>query len=196
MTGAVSSRSILSSRQSDRNPFEALCALASRYGWCWKIPCTTCANQQFRIGLTLIACHIPLEEWVRLTADRWPNGMSWPDWLLEPRGVRPHLNEVEATRLRDVLANADLHSIRADYKERHEGNRYLHFKEDWLGYLGVGMFRPLFPPEYRERIGISWRRQLDQMIGIQSTELHSISFEELEEYERRLFRASAERMNV
>ena len=172
---------------SSRNAFEVLCAHASRYGWCWKIPCTTCANQQFRIGLTLIACHIPLEEWLP-PQDKWPNWMSWPDWLLEPRGVRPHLNEAEARRFSNVLAIADLQSIRADYKDLREWNQYSPLHEDWLGYLGVGMFRPLFPSEYREHIGIAWRRQLDQLAGIQSKELRPIAFEELEEYERRFFR--------
>lgn len=178
---------ILSSRQSDRNPFEALCALASLFGWCWKIPCTTCRNQQFQIGLTLIARNLPLEEWVQ-PRDRWPNWQPRPDWLIGPPRRRPQLNEVEAIRLSDVLANANLHSIRADYKNRHEGNEYLPIMEDWLGYLGVGMFRPSLPSEYREHVGTSWQRQLDQLTGIKSNELRSITFEELEEYEHRFFR--------
>ena len=173
-------------RPSERNPFEVLCAHASRYGWCWKIPCTTCANQQFRIGLTLIACDLPLEGWLQ-PRNEWPDWMPWPDWLVEPRGVRPHLNEAEAIRLSGVLAKANLESIRADYKDHRARRRDSPFKEDWLGYLGVGMFRPLFPSEYQEHIGTAWRRQLDQLVGIQSKELRPIAFEELEEYERRLF---------
>ena len=97
------------------------------------------------------------------------------------------MNEDEAIRLSDVLANANLQSIRADYKDHCARRRDSPFKEDWLGYLGVGMFRPLFPSEHREQIGKAWRRQLDQLAGIQSKELRPIAFEELEEYERRLF---------
>lgn len=165
--------------QSDRNPFEALCAIASRDGWCWKIPCTTCANQQFRTGLTLISCNVPLGLWDH-------RNRQWPGVLPGSRAFESHflLRVAESEHLGDVLANANLQTIRAEFKDQHRANTPM--SEDWLGYLGVALEWPLFLRVHHERVGHSWRKQLDQMAGIQRVEMRPLCFRELEEYENRL----------
>ena len=37
------------------NPFEALCSLASREHWCWKMFCTTCGHMLFRYAFRQLA---------------------------------------------------------------------------------------------------------------------------------------------
>lgn len=63
MTGERGSRPL---PLEQRNAFEALCELASRERWCWKLGCTTCGCMHFRYGLRELALgrHPDADDWV------------------------------------------------------------------------------------------------------------------------------------
>ena len=57
----------MAKKSTRRNPFEALCALASKEGWCWKLTCITCNHMYFRYGF------------MELARGKHPDG---PDWIV------------------------------------------------------------------------------------------------------------------
>ncbi len=105
--------------------------------------------------------------------------------LLPERRGRVPLTECESKRLGRVLGNANLQAIRNDYKAHRTRSI---FKEDWLGYLGVGLERPYLVPEHKDKVAIAWRRQLDCILGVPASISNPITFAELERYEERLIR--------
>ena len=56
----------ISESPSERDPFHALCLLASRESWCWDLSCSTCGQVEFRYALReLIAGkHPDAPEWM------------------------------------------------------------------------------------------------------------------------------------
>ena len=159
------------------NAFEVLCLWASQNRWCWKIPCTTCGNQKFRIGLLLIARGIPLDAWDH-KAPGWPRGL-----LPMPRGGRVPLWKSDSRRLGRVLGEAGLAAIRKDYVAQSKSGV---LAEGWLGYLGVALERPALRPAHKDKVAIAWRGQLDRMAGLPGSSASPVTFAELERYEKRL----------
>ena len=110
-----------------RNAFEALCDLASREKWCWKIACVTCGHDYFRLAFREIlrGNHPEARTWTlsgysvhgahASGSEPLPRIGQWPD--------------AHQRMLSDILSRADLFSIA-------RGTRY----PDWLGYLGLGLF--------------------------------------------------------
>jgi hypothetical protein len=111
--------------QYSRNPFEALCEVASQYDWCWKIVCTTCGHSAFKIAFA------------KLVQDQHPDN---PDFF--PYGKESyHLDEQpryntfsysgreklqDQLKLASIVAEASIENIQLVAKF-----------PDWLGYLGL-----------------------------------------------------------
>lgn len=110
------------------NAFNALCELADKERWCWKIVCTTCGHGDFRWGLQALAHgdHPESPDWAvsptrrRLSVLRQRYGPELPrgGWPLDLQ-----------TSLQGVVAEASVAQLQAK----------CHFP-DWLGYLGLALF--------------------------------------------------------
>lgn len=137
-----------------RSPFEALCELAAREHWCWKIICTTCGHMCFRYGFR------------ELSRGKHPSSPGWlvsrhdPDLYSggEPRelGPLPLLGgwSIESQRaLASVLVNACLSDIRSEARF-----------PDWLGYLGLGLFYCKDSERYDRLLTKQWAPQLLEML--------------------------------
>jgi hypothetical protein len=106
-----------------RNAFEALCLLANRESWCWRLTCTTCGCMHFRYGLAELANgkHPAAPEWTTRSA-------TSARLLSERLGPMPEVPLAMQTQQEviTVASTAKLTTIssRARFP-------------DWLGYLGV-----------------------------------------------------------
>ncbi len=114
-----------SARVTTGRTFEALCVLASRESWCWKIPCTTCGNTDFRFALRELAEGSLSEGWWSLRTHR--KELHERLKLLEP--LRPWPLPVQRA-LASKIATASLAEI----------GRQGRFP-DWLGLLGLALFQ-------------------------------------------------------
>ena len=107
-----------------RDPFCALCVLASREDWCWKICCTTCGHMYFRYSFK------------ELIAGKHPDDSSWivrqeNHHVLNSLGPMPSLSgwSLEEQRsLAQILVHTDIGAV-------HQACRF----PDWLGYLGLAL---------------------------------------------------------
>jgi len=107
----------------ERNAFNALCLLASREKWCWKLFCTTCGHGHFRCALFELAegRHPEKDGW--LTRQRPPaSAHTLGDWQTITTAIQ------QSERLHRLLAGASLTDI-----AEHCGF------PDYLGYLGLAL---------------------------------------------------------
>lgn len=139
--------------------FDALCSLAAKENWCWKINCTTCGHMLFRYGLH------------ELARGNHPNAPSWivsqdhpvlhrggqPKELgaLPPRWTPWPLNDQR--QLLQILSGACIRDIRS--ASRHP---------DWLGYLGLGLKYSEDAEEEERSVTKSWVPQLLSMYPSES----------------------------
>ena len=108
----------------ERDPFLALCDLASRERWCWKMYCTTCGHAYFRHAFK------------ELIAGKHPDTNVW----IVRKGNHHALNTLGPMPL---LGGWPIHEQRAlarvlvqtDTRLIHEICRF----PDWLGYLGLAL---------------------------------------------------------
>ena len=108
----------------ERDPFLALCDLASRENWCWNIRCTTCGHMYFRFSFK------------ELIARKHPDTDTWivrqgNHHALNTIGPMPSLGGWpidEQRALSQILIQADARMI-------HQTCRF----PDWLGYLGLAL---------------------------------------------------------
>jgi hypothetical protein len=134
-----------------RNPFEALCVLASKEGWCWKISCVTCAHMYFRCGFMELARgrHPDAPDWLVSKSHRnqfcQKLGPVWTD-TLGP-------SEDDQNTLLAVLSEASLPKIA----------RQCRFPA-WLGYLGLGLSYTEGAEKQNLVLTKSWKPQLLEML--------------------------------
>lgn len=109
-----------------RNPFTALCEVASQNNWCWNINCTTCGHSAFKVSFSKII-----------------KGQHPDKDLFWPYGKENHSPLKEMDDCRDFFRNTsiknqmDLASIVAEVKlsDIQEVAKF----PDWLGYIGLVM---------------------------------------------------------
>jgi len=170
------------------NAFNELCKLASKEKWCWKVPCSTCANYDFRYAF------------LQLAEEKIPNEATW----LSTREIEqnkiynfPHeySKEVKQSVLKICLeSNLSFISDNCLFP-------------DWLGYLGVVMSH--MKPRYNEnkdsynKLTRHWAIQLHDMIpqssaiykrleSIIANNKHGLNFLDLEACEKVLSGEEAE----
>ena len=104
-------------QETSRNAFLALCDLASKENWCWKIPCTTCGGMYFR------------KSFLELVEGKSPDD---PDWSIRNanhhciRSIPRSYSTRQQRVLAEIVSNARLSEIAKQSKF-----------PDWLGYLGL-----------------------------------------------------------
>jgi len=136
------------------HPFEALCALASRERWCWKIVCTTCGHMLFRYALR------------QLASGKSPNDEDWlvhKDYPVLRRGSP--LRELgpipplaswpieEQARLAKILSTADILVIASAC-----------IFPDWLGYLGLALHYTEDVERRNHSLTHAWCPQLQRLV--------------------------------
>ena len=155
------------------NAFEQLCEIGAQQGFCWQCPCSTCANTPFHTGLIHIALNRPFPQ---------SNASSWRfprDAETVAFDTRRTLKPEPRERLINTLTDAKLSRIRASH--HHAENH----GEDWLGYLGVVLYRFDWQNDEWMRFGTSWKIQMNEIVDdpLQLLPPSPITFKQLEEYE-------------
>jgi|SRR3990167_2968679 len=116
------------SKNSQRNPFVALCDYASQNNWCWKIFCTTCGHGAFKVSFSkIVHGQHPDDE------SFWPNGKENHSPLQKMEVYSDFFRGASAVvqmKLSSIVAEAKLADIQAVAK----------FPE-WLGYIGLVIHR-------------------------------------------------------
>ncbi len=157
------------------NAFNQLCELAFENKWCWKVPCTTCANYDFRYAF------------LQLADDKKPLDPNWMTTsCIEKENIYKFPHEYTNTVKKSVLKiclESNLKSI----------NEHCTFT-DWLGYLGVVLTH--MEPRHNEnrdlydKVSIYWEKQLQDMIpktsNLYGKSDFDLNFYSLEAYERAL----------
>lgn len=109
-----------------RNPFVALCEIASQNNWCWKMYCTTCGHGAFKVSFSKIARGQHPDD-----NSFWPYGKDNHAPLKEMNDYGDffrNTSEDSQLKLVSVVAEAKLSDIQAVAKF-----------PDWLGYIGLVM---------------------------------------------------------
>ena len=111
------------------NAFVALCTLAAKETWCWKLACTTCGHMYFRYGLMELSVgkHPDFPGWIVSSNHHYElHGHLGPAWGFSDRHDKP--SREDQTELICVLSGASISQIAK--KCRFPG---------WLGYLGLAL---------------------------------------------------------
>ena len=142
-----------------RNSFEALCTLASKEGWCWKIGCLTCAHMYFRYGFMELSRgkHPDVSNWIVSNSRRDElHAKLGPVWN-DSQGP----SASEQYELIAILSDASLSKIAKRCRF-----------PSWLGYLGLAL-------NYTEKVEAqtrvltkSWTPQLLDMLPKNADSMH------------------------
>lgn len=110
-----------------RNAFVALCDYASKNNWCWKIVCTTCGHDSFRVGFSkIIRGQHPDDDFF------WPNGKEDSIFYKEIKDYKEFkfkTFDADQLKLATLVADAKLSDIQAIVKF-----------PNWLGFIGLVIF--------------------------------------------------------
>jgi len=135
------------------NTFNLLCELASNENWCWKFPCSTCGNIDFKYGfLELSKRKIPSDkDWIVHRDSSYQKKLDH-----YPR----NFTEDEKKAVLQICLNANLLIM-------HEK---CHFPF-WLGYLGLVLSYFRTDSVIFRKVSVSWSRQL-QSIVIKNSQIY------------------------
>lgn len=134
------------------NKFEALCRLASKEQWCWKLYCGTCGHTNFRYGFREIARGgVPEgEKWLVYT--QVMEGSDSPQ-----RRQLGQLPQSYSTDERDgilkICLEADILAIARDCRF-----------PDWLGYLGLVLHHMKTDTRIYGDVSAKWASQLKALV--------------------------------
>ena len=112
-----------------RNAFVALCSLAAKEIWCWKLSCTTCGHGYFRYGFMELSNgkHPDSPDWIVSSNHHSElHGSLGPAWGFSKRRDGP--SKEDQMELICVLSGASISQIAKNC--RFPG---------WLGYLGLAL---------------------------------------------------------
>lgn len=165
------------------NAFEALCLIADRQSWCWRLTCTTCGCMHFRYGLK------------ELSLGRHPTS---PEWITRNRTNSRPLSDQPGPMPAVPFAiqtQQEIISVASAAKVGEISSRAKF--PDWLGFLGVVLeFCRDAEAEARSLTG-SWVPQLCELLPAGSPlkrrlmdQAHSgrvLTLGDLEAIERELF---------
>lgn len=137
-----------------QNPFEALCELAARENWCWKISCSTCGHHYFRYGFRELALggHPASPNWrTSQQAHHELEGLLGPapplsGWPLSEQ--EPLLSVMSPASIKKIATTANF--------------------PDWLGYLGLGLWHTQEAERRVRSLTLSWAPQLAELLSRES----------------------------
>jgi hypothetical protein len=132
----------------DMNQFEALCKLASKENWCWRLSCTTCWHMHFRYAFS------------ELAAGKSPEDR---DWLIHGGNTHftHHLvpepriySEEQKERFLHICEETNISSIARNCKF-----------PDWLGYLGLVLVYMHTRSNSYKAVSAKWALQLKDIVS-------------------------------
>ena len=145
-----------------QNAFEALCALASREGWCWKMACTTCGHMVFRYGFMELSKgkHPDAPDWIV----HWDNKYQLyrkidPVWGCSAQSHDP--SKEDQIKLISILSRASILRI----------SKQCRFPA-WLGYLGLGLSYTELAESEVKQLTASWKPQLLKLLSSNANVMH------------------------
>lgn len=130
------------------NQFEALCKLASKENWCWKLSCTTCGHMHFRYAFS------------ELAAGKSPYDRNW---LIHSEntdyshclGPSPRsYSEEQKEKLLHICQETNISSIAMNCKF-----------PDWLGYLGLVLVEMYTDSNVYKAVSSKWASQLKDIVS-------------------------------
>ena len=145
-----------------QNAFEALCALASQEGWCWKLNCIMCEHMVFRYGF------------MELSKDKHPDAADWivrsdnkyrlhrkidSVWGCSRQSDDP--SKEDQIKLISILSRASILRI----------SRQCRFPA-WLGYLGLGLSYTELAESEVKQLTASWKPQLLKLLPSDGNVMH------------------------
>jgi hypothetical protein len=145
-----------------QNAFEALCALASREGWCWKMVCTTCGHMVFRYGFMELSKgkHPDASDWIVHWDNKYQlHRMIDPVWGCSGQSDDP--SKEDQIKLISILSRASILRI----------SRQCRFPA-WLGYLGLGLSYTEPVESQAKQLTTSWKPQLLNLITNNTNVMH------------------------
>lgn len=149
-----------------RNAFDALCSIAAKENWCWKINCTTCGHMLFRYGLHELVRgkHPDAPTWIVSQSHPVLHRGGQPKELgaLPPRWTPWPLEEQR--QLGRILSGARLLDIRSTCRH-----------PDWLGYLGLGLKYSEEAEQEGRRVTNAWVSQLLPMYPSESAAARTLT---------------------
>ncbi len=137
-----------------RNAFTALCELASRERWCWKLVCTTCGHGAFRWALRALAHgkHPEDSDW----PVHWGSGETSTTLARRngPLPSDPPWPQHAQRSLQTIVGSSDLRHVAATATF-----------PDWLGYLGLALW---YTEDAERADGVITRGLVPQLLGFVS----------------------------
>lgn len=129
------------------NAFEALCSLASKERWCWKIYCTTCGTMHLRYSLQEIAKGLSPEDsdWIIKKSDT-----HYKERLgALPKTYKPEFKE----KILEACLDADISLIAQNCTF-----------PDWLGYLGFVLEHMSSRSSTYKAVSDKWASELQNIV--------------------------------
>ena len=145
-----------------QNAFEALCALASREGWCWKMACTTCGHMVFRYGFMELSKgkHPDASDWI-VRSDNKHQLYREVDPVWGCSGQSHDPSKEDQIKLISILSRASILRI----------SKQCRFPA-WLGYLGLGLsYTEPIEAEVKQ-LTESWKPQLPKLLPSDGNVMH------------------------
>lgn len=134
----------------NENAFVQLCRLASEERWCWRFPCTTCGNGEFRYAFRELSKG---------------NGPSDASWMIHKHacGLPNQLGPIPSPKDVPDSERVAVLEVCADAELAHIADQCVF--PDWLGYLGlVVRFMRCGDNTYNKTMA-RWAGQLRDMVS-------------------------------
>ena len=138
-------------KKNRRNAFLALCDVASKQNWCWKIACGTCGHSGFRAAFSkIIRGEHPDDD------NFWENGKSDHDLYLQINKYNDfkmgRARMQAQKKLQDVVMGAKITDL-----------MQVASFPDWLGYLGLVLFHTSDEEKENGQLTKAW---IPQFLGL------------------------------
>ncbi len=138
------------------NAFDALCELASTESWCWKAPCSTCGNYDFRYAF------------LQLAEGRHPKDKNW----LRTSFIEKHRIYKFPHGYPKEIKESVLHiCLKSNLSTIHKNSKF----PDWLGFLGVVFAHCGSNSDLTYKLSKYWSVQLQDIVPKSSLAYHELN---------------------
>ena len=145
-----------------QNAFEALCDLASREVWCWKMACTTCGHMVFRYGFMELSKgkHPDAPDWIVHSDNKYQLYQEInPVWGCSGQSNDP--SREDQIKLISIQSRASISRISKRCR-----------LPAWLGYLGLGLSYTDPVESEAKQLTASWKPQLLRLLPSNGNVMH------------------------
>jgi len=129
------------------NNFEALCVLASKERWCWKLYCTTCGHLHFRYAF------------IELSQGKSPGGENWITHIGRTN-YESQIGSMFSTLTSDQIEQIVQICCDAEISKISESCQF----PDWLGYMGLVVDCASQYETAHRSLSKAWSKQLASLV--------------------------------